>query len=53
MKEQFKQVHSTTISLQSQTTEQKPQTTDGIDFSKGLAEKVINQHSVGIPILIE
>ena len=34
------------------TTEQKPQTTDGIDFSKGLAEKVITQKQLVFPFLL-
>jgi hypothetical protein len=34
------------------TTEQKPQTTDGIDFSKGLAEKVIKQKQLVFPFLL-
>jgi len=34
------------------TTEQKPQTTDGIDFSKGLAEKVIKQTQLVFPFLL-
>ena len=34
------------------TTEQKPQTTDGIDFSKGLAEKVIKQQQLVFPFLL-
>ena len=34
------------------TTEQKPQTTDGIDFSKGLAEKIIKQQQLVFPFLL-
>ena len=34
------------------TTEQKPQTTDGIDFSKGLAEKIIKQKQLVFPFLL-
>ena len=34
------------------TTEQKPQTTDGIDFSKGLAEKIIKQQQLLFPFLL-
>jgi hypothetical protein len=34
------------------TTEQKPQTTDGIDFAKGLSEKVIKQTQLVFPFLL-
>jgi len=34
------------------TTEQKPQTTDGIDFSKGLAEKIIKQQQLLFPAFL-
>ena len=34
------------------TTEQKPQTTDGIDFSKGLAEKIIKQQQLIFPAFL-
>ena len=34
------------------TTEQKPQTTDGIDFSKGLAEKIIKQQQLVFPAFL-
>lgn len=34
------------------TTEQKPQTTDGIDFSKGLAEKIIQQKQLVFPFVL-
>ena len=34
------------------TTEQKPQTTDGIDFAKGLSEKVIKQQQLVFPFLL-
>ena len=34
------------------TTEQKPQTTDGIDFAKGVSEKVIKQQQLIFPFLL-
>jgi hypothetical protein len=34
------------------TTEQKPQTTDGIDFAKGISEKVIKQEQLVFPFLL-